>query len=108
MVKAWFHETRSHRTAICEQIGQHADAVEQRVARKTLALGLQHFGGGDLQALKATRKQLRTRVLDLAKIAHHVAPEFALDTTESIGVLGALHASPAAKAALKNRSRKNP
>ena len=95
------------RTAIRNHIGQHADAVKQVVARKTLVLGLQHFSAADLQAVKAAKQKLRIRVLGLATIAQDVAPELALATIESIDVLGALHASPAVKAALNNRSRKN-
>jgi len=44
-------------------------------------------------------------VLGLATIADDVPPELALATIESLEVLGALHASPAVKAALANRRR---
>ena len=94
------------RTAIRNHIGQHADAVKQVVARKTLVLGLQHFSAAELQALKAAGQTLQIRVLGLATIAHDVSPELALATIESIDVLGALHASPAVKTALNSRSRK--
>ena len=109
LVAEGFYANRSDfiRTAIRNQIGQHADAVKQMVARKTLVLGLQHFSVADLQAVKASKQKLRIRVLGLATIAHDVAPELALATIESIDVLGALHASPAVKAALNTRSRKN-
>ena len=93
------------RTAIRNQLAQHADAVKQAVARKTLVLGLQHFSAADLRALKASRQKLRIRVLGLASIAHDVSPELALATIESMDVLGALHASPAVKAALSARQR---
>ena len=93
------------RTAIRNQLAQHADAVKQAVARKTLVLGLQHFSAADLRALKASRQKLRIRVLGLASIAHDVSPELALATIESMDVLGALHASPAVKAALAARQR---
>ena len=88
------------RTAIRNQIASHAEAVKQAVARKTLVLGLQHFSAADLRAVKAAKQKLRIRVLGLATIAHDVSPELALATIESIDVLGALHASPAVKAAL--------
>ena len=39
----------------------------------------------------------------LAVIAPEVTPELALATIESLSVLGALHASPAVKAALADR-----
>ena len=89
------------RTAIRNQLSSHADAVKQAVARKTLVLGLQHFSAADLRAVKAAKQKLRIRVLGLATIAHDVSPELALATIESIDVLGALHASPAVKAALQ-------
>ena len=89
------------RTAIRNQLASHGDAVKQAVARKTLVLGLQHFSAADLRAVKAAKQKLRIRVLGLATIAQDVSPELALATIESIDVLGALHASPAVKAALK-------
>ena len=110
LVAEGFYGNRSDfiRTAIRNQIGQHADAVKQVVARKTLVLGLQHFGAAELQALKTAGQKLQIRVLGLATIAHDVSPELALATIESIDVLGALHASPAVKAALNNRARRTP
>jgi len=109
LVAEGFYGNRSDfiRTAIRNQIGQHADAVKQVVARKTLVIGLQHFSVADLQAVKAAKQKLRIRVLGLATIAHDVAPELALATIESIDVLGALHASPAVKAALNTGLRKS-
>ncbi len=89
------------RTAVRNQLASHGDAVKQAVARKTLVLGLQHFSAADLRAVKAAKQKLRIRVLGLATIAHDVSPELALATIESIDVLGALHASPAVKAALQ-------
>lgn len=93
------------RTAIRNQLAQHADVVKQAAARKTLVLGLQHFSAADLRAVKAARQKLHIKVLGLATIAHDVTPELALATIESVDVLGALHASPAVKAALSTRQR---
>lgn len=107
LVSEGFYGNRTDfiRTAIRNQLGVHADVVKQAVARKTLVLGLQHFSADDLKALKAARQKLRIRVLGLASIAPDVTPELALATIESIDVLGALHASPAVKAALAGRVR---
>jgi Arc/MetJ-type ribon-helix-helix transcriptional regulator len=107
LVSEGFYGNRTDfiRTAIRNQLGQHADAVKQAVARKTLVLGLQHFSAADLRAVKAAKQTLRIKVLGLASIAHDVSPELALDTIESLDVLGALHASPAVKAALARRQR---
>ena len=68
-----------------------------------LVLGLQHFSAADLRAVQAAGEKLQIRVLGLATIADDVTPELALATIESIDVLGALHASPAVKAALRRR-----
>ena len=109
LVAEGFYGNRSDfiRTAIRNQLAQHADAVRQVVARKTLVLGLQHFSAADLHAVKAAKQKLQIRVLGLATIAQDVSPELALATIESIDVLGALHASPAVKTALNTLSRKN-
>lgn len=107
LVSEGFYGNRTDfiRTAIRNQLNRHSDAVNQAVARKTLALGLQHFSAADLRAVKASRQKLRIRVLGLASIAPEVTPELALATIESLDVLGALHASPAVKAALANLPR---
>ena len=44
LVSEGFYGNRTDfiRTAIRNQLGRHADAVKQAVARKTLVLGLQH------------------------------------------------------------------
>ena len=107
LVSEGFYGNRTDfiRTAIRNQIGTHADAVKQVVARKTLVLGLQHFSAANLEAVKAARQTLAIRVLGLATLADDVTPALALATIESLEVLGALHASPAVKAALAGRIR---
>ena len=106
LVQEGFYNNRTDliRTAIRNQIGAHQDAVRQAVSRHTLALGIQHYSAADLKAVKAAGEMLRIKVLGLASIAHDVTPALALATIESITVLGALHASPAVKAALRQRT----
>jgi hypothetical protein len=48
---------------------------------------------------------LDIRVLGLASIGKDVTPELARATIASVVVLGALHASPAVKAALADRMK---
>jgi hypothetical protein len=48
---------------------------------------------------------LHVHVLGLASIALDVTPELARGTIASLVVLGALHASPAVKAALADRMK---
>ena len=107
LVSEGFYGNRTDfiRTAIRNQLDRHGDVVRQVVERKTLVLGLQHFTADDLHAVKSSRQKLRIRVLGLASIAQDVTPELALATIESIDVLGALHASPAVKAALARLRR---
>ena len=107
LVAEGFYSNRSDfiRTAIRNQIGAHADAVKQAVARKMLVLGLQHFTAADLRAAQAANERLHIRVLGLATFADDVTPELVRDTIASIDVLGALHASPAVRAALTQRPR---
>ncbi len=93
------------RTAIRQQLSSHADSLKQAVARKMLVLGLQHFSADELRAVQAAKHKLQIRVLGLATIAADVSPELALATIDSLDVLGALHASPAVKAALAKRMR---
>lgn len=107
LVQEGFYANRSDliRTAIRNQIALHGDAVRQAVSRKTLVLGIQHYSSQDLRAVQAAGEMLQIRVLGLATIAADVTPELALATIESVTVLGALHASTAVKAALRQRIR---
>lgn len=107
LVQEGFYANRTDliRTAIRNQLANHADVVKQVVARKTLVLGIQHFTADDLRAVQASGEALEIRVLGLATIALDVTPELALAAIDSVVVLGALHASPAVKAALAGRIR---
>jgi Arc/MetJ-type ribon-helix-helix transcriptional regulator len=107
LVQEGFYANRTDliRTAVRNQLADHADAVKQAVARKTLVLGIQHFSADDLRAARKAKQLLHLRVLGLASIAPDVTPELALATIGSIVVLGALHASPSVKAALADRLR---
>lgn len=107
LVQEGFYSNRTDfiRTAIRGQLTTHADAVKHSVARKTLALGVQHYDRRDLEALRAAGHMLHINVLGLASIAEDVPPELALATIESVVVLGALRASPAVKSALAGRIR---
>ncbi len=107
MVQEGFYSTRTDfiRTAIRNQLERHADVVRRSVERKSLDLGLRHYSREDLEAARAAGQMLHIQVLGLASIARDVTPELARDTIASITVLGALHASPAVKAALADRIR---
>jgi Arc/MetJ-type ribon-helix-helix transcriptional regulator len=106
LVQEGFYANRTDliRTAIRNQIAAHAEAVRQVVSRRTLVLGIQHLNAAGLEAVKARGERLDVRVLGLLSIAADVTPELALQTLNSLVVLGSLHASPAVKAALHERT----
>jgi len=105
LVNEGFYGNRTDfiRTAIRNQLTNHSEALKQVVARKMLVLGLQHISRQELQALQQSRQKLTLRVVGLASIADDVTPELALDTIESLEVLGALRASVEVKRALAAR-----
>ena len=105
LVQEGFYSNRTDliRTAIRNQLQAHGDVIRQTVARKSLVLGLQHYTRADLEAVRDAGQKLQIQVLGLASIGADVSPELALATIDSITVLGALHASPAVKAALAGR-----
>lgn len=107
MVREGFYSNRTDfiRTAIRNQLERHAEVVKQSTTRKGLDLGLRNFSREDLEAVRRAGEMLHINVLGLATIAHDVTPELARATIGSVSVLGALHASPAVKAALADRMR---
>ncbi|WP_158800922.1 MULTISPECIES: CopG family transcriptional regulator [unclassified Acidisoma] len=106
MVKDGFYSNRTDfiRTAIRNQLDRHADVVRQSVARKTLDIGLAHYGRSDLEAVQSRGEMLHINVLGLATVARDVTAELARATIASVTVLGALHASAEVKAALADRT----
>ena len=105
LVQEGFYANRTDliRTAIRNQIAAHAEAVKQVVSRRTLVLGIQHFSAAELEAVRQRGETLDVRVLGLLSIGADVTPELALQTLNSVVVLGSLHATPAVKAALAGR-----
>lgn len=106
MVQDGFYSNRTDfiRTAIRNQLDRHGDVVRQSVARKALDLGLRSYTRADLEAARASGTMLHINVLGLATIALDVTPELARAVIASVKVLGALHASPAVRAALADRT----
>ena len=107
LVEEGFYSNRTDfiRTAIRNQLERHGDALKQSVSRHRLDLGLRHFSRQDLEAARAAGETLHIQGLGLASSAPDVTPELARETIASLHVLGALHASPAVKAALGDRIR---
>lgn len=107
MVQEGFYSNRTDfiRTAIRNQLERHADVLKQSTARQSLDLGLRNFTRQDLEAAQRAGEMLHINVLGLATIAQDVTPDLARATIASVSVLGALHATPAVKAALADRMR---
>jgi Arc/MetJ-type ribon-helix-helix transcriptional regulator len=107
LVQEGFYSNRTDfiRTAIRNQLDRHNDAVRKSVERHQLDLGLRHYRRQDLETVQAAGEVLHIQVLGLASIAGDVTPELARQTIASLHVLGALHATPTVKEALKDRIR---
>ena len=107
MVQEGFYSNRTDfiRTAIRNQLERHSEAVKQSTVRKNLDLGLRNYSRQDLEVARRAGEMLEIHVLGAASIALDVTPELARATIASVVVLGALHASPAVKAALADRIR---
>lgn len=105
LVQEGFYSNRTDliRTAIRNQLASHGEVLRHTVARRTLVMGLQEYGRRELEAARDAGERLRIQALGLVRIADDVTPELALETIESITVLGALQASPKVKAALAGR-----
>lgn len=105
LVQEGFYANRSDliRTAIRNQLDSHVSVVSQSLERHTMEMGLRDYSVADLEALRDAGEMLHVKVVGLARIAHDVTPDLALQTIGSISVLGALQASPAVKAALADR-----
>jgi Arc/MetJ-type ribon-helix-helix transcriptional regulator len=105
LVQEGFYSNRSDliRTALRNQLALHADTVKQTVARRTLTVGLQHFGRTELERVVASGQQLQIQVVGLARIADDVSPELALAAIGSVTVLGAFQAPAAVRRALADR-----
>ena len=107
LVQEAFYANRSDfiRTAIRNQLQTHAEVVRQTVLRKSIALGLRHYGRADLEAAVAAGERLQIHVLGLASIAPDVSAELAAAAIDSVLVLGTFQASAEVKAALADRLR---
>lgn len=107
LVQEGFYSNRSDliRTALRNQLALHADALKQTLARRTLAVGLRHYGRAELERAVATGQRLQIQVVGLARVGDDVTPELALAAIASVTVLGAFQASPTVRRALSSRIR---
>ena len=105
LVQEGFYSNRTDfiRTAIRNQLTNHAREVSRSIERHMLELGLRDLGAADLEAARSAGEVLHVKVVGLVRIAPDVTPELALQTIGSLTVVGALQASPLIKAALADR-----
>jgi Arc/MetJ-type ribon-helix-helix transcriptional regulator len=105
LVAEGFYSNRTDfiRTAIRNQLDHFSDAVATSAKKRQLAIGLRHYSREELETARAAGKTLRIQALGLVVIAPDVAPDLARSTIASVEVLGALQASSAVKAALRDR-----
>ena len=106
LVDEGFYANRTDfiRTAIRRQLESRSGAVKDTVARRTLALGTQHYTRSDLEKVQSDGRTVELRVLGLGSIGNDVSPELALATISSVEVLGAFRAPRAVKEALAPRT----
>jgi Arc/MetJ-type ribon-helix-helix transcriptional regulator len=109
LVEEGFYTNRTDfvRTAIRNQLQQHAEAIRQTVQRKRFVTGLQRYSRADLERVVAAAEQLEIHVLGLAVVEDDVTPQLASAAIASIRVLGAFLAPPAVKLALADRIHTN-
>lgn len=105
LVEQGFYSNRSDliRTAIRNQLNAHAEAVQQTVVRKELAIGVLGYSRADLEVKRANGEKLDIRAVGMVHIADNVTPELARGTIQSLRVYGVLRASAAVKDALADR-----
>ena len=106
LVEEGFYANRTDfvRAAVRRQLETRSGALAETVARRTLALGAQHYTRDDLEGLRAAGRTVELRVLGLLTLADDVSPELALATIASVEVLGAFRAPATVKAALAPRT----
>src|SRR5687768_13847104 len=77
LVQEGFYSNRSDlvRTAVRNQLALHSDLVKQTLARRTLMVGLQHYGRAELERVVAAGQRLHIQVVGLARIADDVTPD---------------------------------
>jgi Arc/MetJ-type ribon-helix-helix transcriptional regulator len=105
LVEEGFYTNRTDfiRAAIRTQLAGHTADVGALIERRTLDIGLRDFSRAHLEEVRAAGEVLHIKVVGLARLAPDITAELAQATIASINVLGALHASPEQRAALKDR-----
>jgi Arc/MetJ-type ribon-helix-helix transcriptional regulator len=105
LVEEGFYSNRTDfiRTAIRNQLSRHEDDVRHTVTRREFLIGVLHYDRSELEEVRASGNRLTISVTGLLTIGSDVSPELALQTIQSIKVVGVFRASTAVKEALADR-----
>lgn len=107
LVEEGFYSNRSDfmRTAIRNQLVQHAPEVNRVVVRRSIVVGVVHYDARSLARRLEKGEQIEVNVVGVFTLASDVTPELALDVIHSIKVLGSFNAPPDVRAALAEAGR---
>lgn len=105
LVEEGFYSNRTDflRTAVRNQLGYHDESLKQSVTRKSMALGVLHYGTKGLKERAAKGEMIDCRVVGMLVIDEDVTPELATAVFRSIKVFGVMKANKAVKVALADR-----
>jgi Arc/MetJ-type ribon-helix-helix transcriptional regulator len=105
LVEEGFYSNRTDfiRTAIRNQLSRHEDDVRHSVTRRAILIGVLHYDRAELEEIKASGEMLTISAVGLLSIGTDVTPELALQTIQSVKVIGVFRASKSVKEALADR-----
>jgi Arc/MetJ-type ribon-helix-helix transcriptional regulator len=107
LVEEGFYTNRTDfvRTAIRNQLTRHEDEVRHTVSRRSMIIGVLHYGQADLERHRAEGNRLNVSVAGMLSLGEDVSPELAREVIESVKIVGVFRASKAVKDALADRTR---
>lgn len=105
LVSEGFYSSRTDfiRTAIRNQLNQHAESVKQTITRRTMAIGAVSYDRAEFEKKRAAGEKLEIRVVGVLHLDEAITPELAQAVISLIEVRGVFRASEAVKAALADR-----
>ncbi len=86
------------RTAIRNQLARHEAVIDDVVVKQSFAVGVMHFGRGELEQRRADGERLSVRVVGMLHVASDVDASLAQETIESVVVHGVFRAPGDVKA----------
>ena len=105
LVSEGFYSSRTDfiRTAIRNQLNQHAESVKQTITRRTMAIGAVSYDRAELEKKRAAGEKLELRVVGVLHLDEAITPELAQAVISLIEVRGVFRASESVKTALADR-----